>query len=735
MRSWLILAWVVGLGACGRADEPAGPSCPVWFPDGDGDGYGDAASEGVEACDAPDAHVGNAYDCDDGDADIHPMGQERCDPDDRDEDCDGLVENDDPNALGRTEDGFRDADGDGHATFEHAVICPDTPGWLDEPGFDCDDADPAVFPHADDPVDGVDTNCDHFDGPGLYDGFERDGPDPATWSQVGGEAVEGVTPGRGFYSLVVNRSTYLESVTLDTSACDAVAWHLLVHCTDPDLTEPLLFEYWDGDAWQTLDAWLSDGAGHWTHRWGRVADPSASHADFRVRVHMPDPPLDWGAHYLIDELMVGCVVESDDDAVPDGVDCAPADPLHWFDCGECVDVDGDGYGVGCDLGRDCDDADASVHPLAPDPEGDDLDTDCTGVDGPELFDGFDAEPADTLWSPLVRASVSLGDVASPPYSLLIQGEGRAVAPPLDLSGCDGGVWWEYQGLSTSPRPDASLALEWEGLDGWVTADEWPLPDGPPAFARRWGVIDDPDAARHGARLRLRAHRWSWRVDDFGVACLVDADGDRVHDPRDCDPADPLHWFDCGLCIDGDGDGYGTDCDLGDDCDDARADVHPGAPDTVHDGLDADCEGFDGPWLMTDDFEPGGPDPALWALVDDDVDVVAPGWEPRVFLSFDGGGVAEAAPVDASSCHAVGWWIVGNLPTNGGGELSVEYWDGAGWTRVDTWAIPPYAYPWHEHVGMTSDAGALRPDLRIRLRGPSPGGMLYVDAFTLGCVEP
>ena len=47
------------------------------------------------------------------------------------------------------------------------------------------------------------------------------------------------------------------------------------------------------------------------------------------------------------------------------------------------------------------------------------------------------------------------------------------------------------------------------------------------------------------------------------------------------------------CIDGDGDGYGEGpgC-LGLDCDDGRADVHPGAEDAPFDGVDQDCDGRD-----------------------------------------------------------------------------------------------------------------------------------------------
>lgn len=42
-------------------------------------------------------------------------------------------------------------------------------------------------------------------------------------------------------------------------------------------------------------------------------------------------------------------------------DCAPTDPAHWDDCDTCVDVDGDGYGAGCNLGADCDDTNDSCH--------------------------------------------------------------------------------------------------------------------------------------------------------------------------------------------------------------------------------------------------------------------------------------------------------------------------------------------------------------------------------------
>jgi len=47
--------------------------------------------------------------------------------------------------------------------------------------------------------------------------------------------------------------------------------------------------------------------------------------------------------------------------------------------------------------------------------------------------------------------------------------------------------------------------------------------------------------------------------------------------------------DNGSCVDNDGDGYGANCDLGQDCNDSSAAVHPGAMEFC-DGIDNNCDG-------------------------------------------------------------------------------------------------------------------------------------------------
>jgi len=75
-------------GGADDADPDGVPGdAATWYADADGDGYGDAATTAV-SCQEPTDHVVDATDCDDGDSDIFPGAEERCDG--LDDDCDGL---------------------------------------------------------------------------------------------------------------------------------------------------------------------------------------------------------------------------------------------------------------------------------------------------------------------------------------------------------------------------------------------------------------------------------------------------------------------------------------------------------------------------------------------------------------------------------------------------------------------------------------------------------------------
>lgn len=139
----------------GVVDEDA-TDATTWYVDADGDGFGDA-DVSTRACAAPSGSVGDATDCDDGDAAVNPGGVERCDTE-ADDDCDGASnEADAEDAL----DWRSDADGDG---FGDASATPTwscmQPGDLVADASDCDDADPEIRPTARDVCnDGIDQDC------------------------------------------------------------------------------------------------------------------------------------------------------------------------------------------------------------------------------------------------------------------------------------------------------------------------------------------------------------------------------------------------------------------------------------------------------------------------------------------------------------------------------------------------------------------------------------------------
>ncbi len=123
----------------GELDE--GLELQTWYLDVDGDGYGGTAIT-AEACGPPSNYVDNADDCDDADRDIHPDAVERCDPDDVDEDCDGLSDDDDPTVDESTlVTVYQDEDGDGFGIDgTTSAACDPGDGWALEAG-DCDDGD------------------------------------------------------------------------------------------------------------------------------------------------------------------------------------------------------------------------------------------------------------------------------------------------------------------------------------------------------------------------------------------------------------------------------------------------------------------------------------------------------------------------------------------------------------------------------------------------------------------
>jgi len=328
-------------------DDVAAP--PTWTLDLDGDGYGRDGTE-VIACNAPGAPWAQAGgDCDDDDATLNPGQPEECNG--FDDDCDDLVDDDD--VLTGAPEWFVDADTDGHGDPATALVACLAPEDRIGVGGDCNDADPAVHPGADeaDCQDPVDYNCDGFTG-----GDDGDGDGFSACSECDDGDIS-VFPGATEVCDGVDQDC---DDVVDDGASDALAWY-------PDD---------DGDKYGAIGAPVLAclTPDHHVAVAGDCADT--------------DPAVRPGALETCNAI---------DDDCDDDVDDADDDVVGastWY-----ADGDGDQWGgaavTACDqpantrvVGGDCNDTVAAVHPGAPEANCDDpVDYNCDGSVGHVDTDG------------------------------------------------------------------------------------------------------------------------------------------------------------------------------------------------------------------------------------------------------------------------------------------------------------------------------------------------------------
>ncbi len=133
----------------GLTDPPNADGCTNYYNDNDGDGYG--GGKGSCLCSDPGNGLTQGGDCNDQSTAIHPGTKEVCDG--QDNDCDG-----------KTDPGYPDANNDGFAD----CVDPDIDGDGVPNGSDCAPANAAIYPGAQESCDSLDNDCNGVtDDPGA----------------------------------------------------------------------------------------------------------------------------------------------------------------------------------------------------------------------------------------------------------------------------------------------------------------------------------------------------------------------------------------------------------------------------------------------------------------------------------------------------------------------------------------------------------------------------------------